>query len=372
MRALYDESAIEKESVLSPQIELKWGALVKKYIGEQAFPGCVIYVAKDGKPLFYRPFGRYTYDSDSKPVNLDTIYDLASVTKVSASVPMVMKLWEKGKIRLDMRVVDLIPEFSEGEKSRITVENLITHSSGLPSWVPFYETCSSFDEVMNAIMKTPLANPVETKTEYSDLNMVLVSKIIHLLYGEPIDRAAKKEIHGPLGMVDTMYRPGPELKHRIAPTEIDPWRDRLLQGEVHDENAYAMGGVSGHAGLFSTAIDLGRYCQCLLNGGQLDGVRIFEPETIEFFSKRPARLFPGSYALGWVAPSYRREGKPIFSPGSIGHTGYTGTCIWMDRVRNTQTVILSNRVYPSRRHLKIGAFRNEFMEMIFSDMFPEG
>ncbi len=372
MKPLYDESALEKERVLAPQIDLKWGGLVKKYIGEQAFPGCVIYVARDGNPLYYRPFGRYTYDDGSKPVSLDTIYDLASVTKVSASVPMVMKLWEQGKLKLETRIADLIPAFSEGEKTKITVQHLITHTSGLPSWVPFYETCNSFDGVLDAIMKTPLANPVESKTEYSDLNMILASKIIHLLYGEPIDVAVKKEIHGPLGMVDTVYRPLPELKYRIAPTEFDPWRNRLVQGEVHDENAYAMGGVSGHAGLFSTAIDLARYCQCLLNGGALDGVRIFEPETIEFFSKRPANLFPGPYALGWRMPTYRRKGEPLFSQGSIGHTGFTGTCIWMDRRRNMQVVILSNRVYPSRRHLKIGEFRNEFIDMIFGDMYPEG
>ena len=370
MRPVFDISAVDGDTVINPDIALKWGRLVKKSISEEAFPGCVIYIAVDGQTVFHRPFGRYTYAQDSTPVSLETIYDLASVTKVSANIPMVMKLWELGKLRFDMRVIDFFPSFRGGEKDKVTLLDLITHSSGLPSYHTFYKECSSFEDIFNAIVTTPLKHPIGTKTEYSDLGMILMGEIVQKLYGAKLDVAANREIHSPLGMNNTFYRPIPELKHSIAPTEIDPWRGRLLQGEVHDENAYVMGGVSGHAGLFSVASDLGKYCQCILNGGSLNGVRIFKKETIGYFSKRPESLFPGGYALGWRFPPYRRDGKLIFSPGSIGHTGYTGTSIWMDRKRNTQIVILSNRVHPSRSHTKITGFRTEFQARVLADLFP--
>ena len=367
--SLFENSIHASESRFSRELDLKWGQLVKHYIAEEAFPGCVIYVAQDGNTIYHRPFGRFMYDVDSTPVSPDTIYGLASVTKVTANLPMVMKLWEQKKLRLDMHVSDFFPEFSQGEKSKVTIQHVITHSTGLPSGSRLYARCSSYEEVIQAILATPLKHPVGTVTEYSDFGMILMANIIEKIYGETLDVIARREIHEPLRMVDTMYRPLPELKYRIAPTEIDPWRGRLVHGDVHDENAYAMGGVSGHAGLFSTARDLGRYCQCLLNGGVLDGARIFNPETIEFFSQRPEDMFPGQYALGWRIPPYRNKGRLIFSPGSIGHTGYTGTCIWMDRQRNTQVVILSNRVYPTRRHRKIGRFRGEFLSLVFESLF---
>lgn len=371
MRPVYDVTALEEQTLLNPDLELKWSHLVRQYIKEEAFPGCVIYVSKEGRVLFHRPFGNYTYDPGSQSVVLDTMYDLASVTKITTTVPMVMKLWEEKKVSLDMKVIDFFPDFKDGAKPDITLQNLITHMSGLPSWVAFYKERSSVQEVIQAICVTPLKYPTGSRTEYSDLNMILMGEIVHKIYGAPLDVAVHREIHRPLGMNDTMYRPGPELRQRIAPTENDPWRGRLLQGEVHDENAYAMGGVSGHAGLFSTTGNLSLYGQCILNRGILNGVRIFNEETIEFFAQRPSSLIPGPYALGWWRnPSGSGDEKTLFSPGTIGHTGYTGTSIWLDRKRQTQIIVLSNRVYPSRRHVKIGEFRRKFENLVISSLFP--
>jgi CubicO group peptidase (beta-lactamase class C family) len=283
---------------------------------------------------------------------VNSLWDLASLTKVVGMTTAMMQLVEQDRVDLDAPVSRYIPEFAGEGKDRVTVRHLLTHSSGLPSWRPLYKEALTPDTALAIIYATPLDTVPGARMVYSDLGAIIAGKIVERVSGEPLDVYLGRHLTGPLGMTSTTYRPDASLRARIAPTEFDPWRQRLVHGEVHDENAYMLGGVSGHAGLFSTAADLTRFARMMLNGGTLDGVRVLRPQTIaQFTAVQDPTL--SHRALGWETPSGRNSAGSRMSARAFGHTGFTGTSLWMDPERGTFVVLLSNRVNPSRQNSRI-------------------
>jgi beta-glucosidase-like glycosyl hydrolase/CubicO group peptidase (beta-lactamase class C family) len=337
--------------------------VVERAVAEKAFPGAVLAVGKGGALVHLRAFGRMRYDADAPAVLPDTIYDLASLTKVVAATTMAMILADEERLDLAGPVSAFIPGFRGGAKDRVTVEHLLTHSSGLDWWAPLYKELSGRDAYLQRIAASELAYEPGSKSVYSDLGAILLGEILERVAGEGIESFARKRIFEPLALTDTLFRPGAALRARIAPTEQDPWRGRLLQGEVHDENAFAMGGVSAHAGLFGTARDLARFAQMLLNGGVLEHQRIVSREVVERFTRRAG--VPGSSrALGWDTPSEGSSAGTRLSPRSFGHTGFTGTSVWIDPERGLFVVLLSNRVHPSRDNNAIRQVRRDVADAV--------
>jgi CubicO group peptidase (beta-lactamase class C family) len=310
----------------------------------------VLAVGHRGALVHLHAFGRLTYDADAPPVTADTLYDLASLTKVVATTTMAMILVDEGKLDLDRPVGELLPGFRGPGKEAVTVRHLLTHSSGLPATAPLFREIQGREAYLERIQALDLTDPAGSRSVYSDLGIILLGEILERAAGEPLEAFVRDRVFVPLGMRDTRFRPPPELRPRIAPTELDPWRGRLLQGEVHDENAFAMGGVAPHAGLFGTARDLARFAQMLLNRGTFNGRRLVSRETVDLFTRRAG--IPGSdRALGWDTKS--AEGSSagtLFSPRSFGHTGFTGTSVWIDPERRLFVILLTNRVHPTREN----------------------
>jgi CubicO group peptidase (beta-lactamase class C family) len=289
---------------------------------------------------------------------------VASLTKVIVTTTLVAKLVEGDfpvPLDLDAPVERYLPEWSAGPqpewRHRVTVRHLLTHTSGLPAFKEYWRTSKSKQETLTKIFVEPLEYEPGAREIYSDLGIILMAEIVERLSGRPLDELAKSYIFRPLGMNDSMFRPPKKLWSEIAPTEFDGrLRHRLVRGEVHDENAFAIGGVSGHAGLFSTAPDLAAFCQMLLNGGVYAHLRILRRATIAQFTT-PQQLSNGSRTLGWVVPTEGSSSGHFFSAHSFGHTGFTGTSIWIDPDRQLFVVLLTNRVHPTRENQKIAQVR---------------
>jgi beta-N-acetylhexosaminidase len=324
-------------------------AVVQRAVAQKAFPGGVVAVGKDGALVHLRAFGRLSYDADAPEVRPDTIYDLASLTKVVVTTTTAMILVDEGRLDLSRPVSAFLPKFRGAGKEKVTVENLLTHSSGLDWGAPLYKDTKGKQAFVERVEALELKYAPGTKSLYSDLGVILLGEILERVAGEPLDVFAQKRILEPLGMNDTRYRPGPELLSRIAPTERDPWRGRVVRGEVHDENAFAMGGVAPHAGLFGTAPDLARFAQMLLNGGVLEHHRIVSREVVDQFTRK-AGVPDSSRALGWDTPSPNSSAGERLSPRSFGHTGFTGTSMWIDPERKLFVILLTNRVHPTREN----------------------
>jgi CubicO group peptidase (beta-lactamase class C family) len=268
----------------------------------------------------------------------------------------MMQLVEQDRVELDAPVARYLPEFTGDGKDRVTIRHLLTHSSGLPSWRPLYKEAAAADTAIAIVLATPLDTVPGARMVYSDLGAILLGKVVERVSGETLDAYLARHVFGPLGMTSTMYRPDASVHDRVAPTEFDPWRQRHIRGEVHDENAFMLGGVSGHAGLFSTAADLTRFARMMLAGGVLDGVRLLRPSTIAQFT---AVQDPGlsHRALGWETPSGQNSAGSAMSARAFGHTGFTGTSLWMDPERGAFVLLLTNRVNPSRQNTRIGLVR---------------
>jgi CubicO group peptidase (beta-lactamase class C family) len=351
-------------------------AVVEAGVSAQAFPGAVLAVGREGSLVHLRPFGRLSYDADAGGVATDTLYDLASLTKVVVTTTLSMILVDEGKLDLDARVHDWFPAFSGPAKERVTVRQLLTHSGGLLWWAPLYKELQGQKAYVERIVAMDLAYEPGTKSVYSDLGIILLGDILERAGGHPFEETARRRVFEPLGMKDAQYRPPAALLPRIAPTENDPWRGRIVRGEVHDENALALGGVAPHAGLFATAADLAHVAQMLLDGGSSGGRRIVSRATVELFTERAG--VPGSSrALGWDTPTdgegersstpgqagYSSAGS-LFSARSFGHTGFTGTSMWMDPERDLYVILLTNRVHPTRENNKVGAVRAQVADAV--------
>ena len=351
-------------------------AIVRAAVVARAFPGGVLAVGLGGALVHLRAFGRLTYDAGSSDVATDTIYDLASLTKVVVTTTLSMILVDLGKLDLEARVHDFFPAFAGPAKEQVTVRHLLTHSGGVQWWAPLYKEVKGKAAYLERIVAMDLAYEPGAKSVYSDLGVILLGDILERLGGVPFEDMARRLVLGPLETRDTLYRPGPSLLERVAPTEYDPWRGRLVRGEVHDENAFALGGVAPHAGLFGTAPDLAHLAEMLLDGGSFGGRRLVSRSTVELFTERAG--VPGSSrALGWDTaadesgqrssvpgqPGYSSAGS-LTSARSFGHTGFTGTSMWMDPERELYFILLTNRVHPTRDNEKIREVRSQVADAV--------
>jgi len=364
---------VRAETQLQPAFDV-----IERAIADKAFPGATLAVGYRGRVALHA-FGKLSYDAKSPQVNVRTMYDVASLTKVIVTTTLVEKLVEgdfKSPLQLDAPIERYLPEWTAGLqpgkrlqklfnenpaemewRHRVTVRHLMTHTSGLPPFKEYWRTSTGKQDTLKMIFAEPLESEPGTKMVYSDLGIILMAEIIERLTGRSLDDLAKEYIFSPLTMNDSMYKPPKKMWPLIAPTEFDAtFRKRLVQGEVHDENAFAIGGVSGHAGLFSTAPDLAAFCQMLLNGGVYAHQRILRRSTIAQFTV-PQQLSGGTRTLGWVVPTEGSSSGHSFSRHSFGHTGFTGTSIWIDPDRQVFVVLLTNRVNPTRENHKIADVR---------------
>ncbi len=327
-------------------------ALLRDSIQQRAFPGAVLAVTHGGAIVACEGFGRFTYDATSPEVHADTVFDLASVTKVVTTTTMAMLLHDRGRLQLDSPVAAVLPEFvtlgpsgQREDRAAVTVRVLLAHCSGLPAYVKLFESARTRDELFHAALATPLVAAPGSKTDYSDIGFILLGEILARLAGTPVDAFGQDEIFAPLGMSHTCFNPPLEWKVVIPPTEDDrTFRHRVIQGEVNDENAWVMGGVAGHAGLFAPAIDVARFAECMLRAGE----PILQPATVELFTRREAFPLGTSRALGWDTPSEPSTSGRHFSRSSFGHLGFTGTSLWIDPERQLSVTLLTNRTWPDR------------------------
>jgi beta-N-acetylhexosaminidase len=333
-------------------------SIMTNAIRDGAFPGGQVCVSKDGAIVYNKSFGKQEYSTASPKISGATIYDLASVTKVIATTTAVMRLYDENKISLDERVIAYIPEFANHDKEKITVRNLLSHNGGLPAFKRLYLTCSSPQEVLDSVYQTETIYNIGDSTVYSDFDFIMLGKIIEKVSGVTLDKYTDSVFFKPLGMKSTLFNPPSSIWNTIAPTEYDSiYRKKMVRGVVHDENAYALGGVSGHAGLFSNASDLALFLQMILNGGQYGGRQYLKPETIKMFTTRQSAH--STRALGWdtkTMDGYSSAGK-FFGAESFGHTGFTGTSVWVEPEKKIFVILLTNRVYPTRTNTKIMQIR---------------
>ena len=357
-------------------------------IEQGTFPGAVALVSLDGKILFHEARGHAALVPVQRTLKRTTLFDIASLTKVAATTTAIMLLFEEGCLDLSDKVIRFVPEFGQQGKDSITIAHLMTHSSGLPAWMPFYETIENSVEA--TLSRSSCETPTETaskaqvyarihvsgleyapgtKTVYSDLGFILLGEIIERISGDTLDGFVQDRIFDRLGMTSSFYNRDhvssiypPE---GFAATELCPERGGVSCGQVHDENAYFMGGVAGHAGMFSTAYDLSIFVQTLLDA--LDGKSEFLSQgTVERFVTRANVVEGSSRAFGWDTPSMPSSSGQYFSQRSFGHTGFTGTSIWADRERRLFAILLTNRVHPTRENVQIVKFRPYFHDLVMS------
>ncbi len=323
--------------------------IVAQAVAQDEIPGAVLQVGHQGRIVHRKAYGRRSLDPP-EAMTVDTIFDAASLTKVVATTSAIMKLFEQGKIRLNDRVTRYLPGF-QGGHSEITIRDLLTHFSGLRPDLDLDPPWSGYDTgIRKALIDPPQAAPGE-RFVYSDINFILLGEIVRKLSGRTLPDYAREVVFRPLGMRETMFRPPASLRARIAPTEQLRGELRPLRGVVHDDTTRYMGGVAGHAGLFTTAADLGRFAEMMLASGQRGGVRLFSPLTVRKFTtpQSPADQ-PVLRGLGWdVDSAYSGNRGELFPLGSYGHTGFTGTSLWIDPASRTYVVLLANSVHPRRR-----------------------
>ena len=330
-------------------------------IQEGAFPGATLAAGLNGQAVFCSSFGHLTYSHLSPKVTSTTLFDIASITKVLSTTVMAMLLFERDLLELDVPLTHYLPEFKDGatvqrrfndNRNSITFRHLMTHTSGLPAYCPYYQEGEVFPE---SLFNTPLESDPGTKTVYSDPGFILLGKVLERISNKRIDIFFNNEIAKPLGLKNTSFCPSKKLFPFIAPTELDKkYRNRLVRGEVHDENAWMLGGVAGHAGLFSTIEDIATFAQMMLDDGCVNGTPFLKRKTIHYFLKRrTARSRP----LGWDLTSSGGASGKYFSSSSYGHLGYTGPSLWIDPKNKLYIALLNNRIYPTRDNQIISAYR---------------
>ncbi len=348
---------------ISERLKLAY-ALLDRALKNGAFPGGVLAVGWKSELAVYA-FGKLTYDAKSGPVDADTIYDVASLTKPIVTTTAMMMLAGQKQVDLDALVSRYLPEFKccaqsdpePGWRARVTVRMLLLHDAGLAAHRDFYKQAKSKRDVIARVIAEPLIREPGAQIEYSDLGFILLGRIVETLTGESLDTFAQKHIFAPLRMANSNFNPAEKLRARIAPTEKDTdHRKQLLRGDVHDENAWAMGGIAGHAGLFSTASDVAAFAQMMLNGGIYAHHRLLARSTIEQFTARQ-EIGASAHALGWDVPVAPSSSGRYLSKKSYGHTGFTGSSLWIDPERELSVVLLTNRVYPTRANDKIRQVR---------------
>lgn len=339
-------------------------------VADSAWPGAVMMIGQGDKVVFHDAVGYHTYEQKVK-TKTDDIFDLASISKVIGTTSAVMKLVENGQLSLDDFAVTYVPELRGPDeenteiKKTITVRHLLTHTAGFEPFRLFFEMDCSVEARWDSVFQSGLKSMPGEKTVYSDIGLLVMGKIVESVTGMPQNEYLEKVVFGPLKMKDTGYNPDASLLDRIVPTEYK--HNELIHGYVHDENTHSLGGVAGHAGLFSTAADLSRFCRMMLHEGILDDTRIFKPETIKLFTTRidPA----SSRCLGWDSPEGESSGGIYISPHSFGHTGYTGTSLWIDAENDVYVILLTNAVHPDRKYKYPNYF--EWRQLLHSAAYEE-
>jgi CubicO group peptidase (beta-lactamase class C family) len=313
--------------------------VVERGVDASGFPGAAVIIGRRGATVVSRGYGTLDWSRSSGAVSPErTLYDLASLTKVVATTSAVMVLYDEHRIALDAPVARYLPAFSRGAKARVTIRELLEHRSGLPAGSNLSRIAHSPAKARGFVLSTALENEPGTVERYSDVGMDVLGFVVEAITHEPLDRFVRRRVFVPLAMSSTTFRPSVALRARAAPTERNGARGHPLKGEVHDGDAYALGGVAGHAGLFSTASDLARFAQMLLNGGTLDGKRIIADSTVALFTHRTA----GWRALGWDTCAGGASCGQHMSERAYGHTGFTGTSLWIDPDRGLYVIVLAN------------------------------
>jgi CubicO group peptidase (beta-lactamase class C family) len=332
-------------------------------VASGAAPGAVLAITRDGERFVYGS-GQLGADERGSP-GATTIYDLASLTKVVGLVTGVMLAVDDAKLDLDAPVQHYVPAFAGAGKERVSVRMLLAHVSGLPAWRPLFREAGSRAEVFALVDTTPLSSVPGTMEVYSDLGAIILTQVLETIYDQRLDSLLQRRLFEPLGMSATGYLPGADQRDRIAPTEMDPWRGRMLRGEVQDENAALMDGVSGHAGLFGSAEDLLTFAEWMIE--QADA-----PRSIVHEFTRRQNLVPGSSrALGWDTPSPGGSAGTRLSPRSFGHTGFTGTSLWIDPERRLAIILLSNRVNPTRNNPRWAPVRAQVADLVMATLLKD-
>lgn len=319
--------------------------VIRRGIDAGGYPGAAVVVGRRGAAVLQRGYGRLSWAPTSEEVSPEeTIYDLASLTKVVGTTTAAMILYDEGKLNLDAPVRQYLPGFYGPQKDSVTVRQILTHHSGLPAGKQLWRMALSPAEAKQIVLATELTCAPGKCYVYSDLGADVLGWIVEAISGQRLDAFLNDRVFAPLGMSETRFNPPAFLAHRVAPTEVTPPRGYPLRGEVHDENAFALGGIAGHAGLFSTAADLAIFAQMMLDGGEYGGVRIVSDTTIARFTMRAA----GTRALGWDTAEGQGGSGFYLSNRAYGHTGFTGTSMWIDPDRDMFVILLTNRVHAAR------------------------
>jgi CubicO group peptidase (beta-lactamase class C family) len=315
----------------------------------------------------WEAFGSFTYEPESPAASRETLFDLASLTKVVATTAMAMLLYQQGILDLDAPVAGTLPEFAthDPRKKQITARMLLAHSSGLPAYLRLFESARDRNQLLQAALQAPLAAQPGQRAEYSDIGFIILGELLARLADEPLEIFCVREIFAPFEMTTTCFNPPAALRKLIPPTADDrEFRRRIVQGEVNDENASVLGGVAGHAGVFSSARDVARFAHCMVSAG----APLFRPDTVALFTSRQM-LPPGtSRALGWDTPSSPSQSGKYFSSSSYGHLGYTGTSLWIDPDRQLSVTLLTNRTWPNASSNAIKQARPAFHDAVIEAM----
>ena len=353
-------------------------SVIEEGVAARAFPGASVAVTLQGQLVARKAFGSFTHESstvENPAVAVETPFDIASVTKVVATTSVAMLLYERGILDLDEPIAGVIPEFApatsatqrDPRRRDVTFHMLLAHSSGLPAYGKLFLKTSSGAGLLGAAFSTPLTAIPGARAEYSDIGFIVLGAALERLAGESLDTFCQREIFGRLGMSKTTFKPTAEMRPHIPPTADERkttggsnFRNRVIQGEVQDENASVLGGVAGHAGLFSTAEDLARFANAMLHGGR----PILRPETVALFTRKESDPAGTTRALGWDTPSSPSQSGKYFSPGSFGHLGYTGTSLWIDPVSQLSITLLTNRTWPDCSNQAIKQVRPRFHDAV--------
>lgn len=339
----------------SAAIAATLGPILERGVRDSAFPGAIAIVGTRAGISATVAAGQLDWQPSAK-VDSRTVWDLASLTKVVGMTSAIAQLVERGQLDLDAPARRYLPRWTAPRTEGITIRHLLSHSSGLPAWRPLYKETATPAEAIAMVYQTAPDTVPGARFVYSDLGAILLGEVVAQVSRMPLDQHLQQHVFGPLRMRETGYRPSADLRERAAPTERDPWRQRHLKGEVHDENCYALGGVTGHAGLFSTAEDLARFARMYLGEGELDTVRVLKSETIATFTRRQDSTL-SHRALGWETANGTNSGGRFMSRRAFGHTGFTGTSLWIDPGRDVFIILLTNRVNPTRENSRIGPIR---------------
>lgn len=352
-----------------PSLEPAITQCLQQAVERGAVPGAVALVNVQGQTVCHTAVGHSSLIPKEKNIKKDQIFDLASLTKVVATTTAVLILWDEGKLQLDDPVSKYLPELDRPDKNTITLRHCLTHTTGLPPFRKYYDKLQGREAYLKAIAAEPLQYKTGTERQYSDLGFILLGLVVEKVSGQPLDEFTRERIFKPLKMKQTRYLPTGSLKNgspsRYASTEKCPWRKRVMTGVVHDENAYALGGVSGHAGLFSTAADLERFGRMLLGHGEYDGARILSPEAVAQLNTCQAPAVAPQAGLGWLLKTDKESiAGFLSSPRSFGHTGFTGTSLWVDPENQVVAILLTNAIHPSREKASSGSVRLEFHRIV--------